>query len=156
MIRLELNWLRLLQRLRGPGRGAHERFLMMNLGELDPLPLSPGWFDSSWELEHGLEVREDVKLDAAQQARLEDAMIASALARLRAAAARVAKPASAAPKGNEEPAAPAPSKLASVPAARRECNLIEFDAGDLGDWQLQPPRRSMTGKGVPEFELAPA
>lgn len=48
----------LLHRLRWRGAAAQRRFLMMNLADLDPLPLGPGWFDSSWELENGLEVCE--------------------------------------------------------------------------------------------------
>ena len=36
-----------------------------DLGELDaPGPRGPGWFDSSWELGHGLEVREGLPGDA--------------------------------------------------------------------------------------------
>jgi hypothetical protein len=58
----------LLQRLRYPGRAAHRRFLMMNLAELDPLPLGPGWFDSSWELENGLEICESTELGVEFQA----------------------------------------------------------------------------------------
>lgn len=56
----------LLQRLRRAGR-AQRRFVMMNLDELDPMPLGPGWFDSSWELEQGLEVCEDAAADIAFQ-----------------------------------------------------------------------------------------
>jgi hypothetical protein len=58
-----LLWL-LLQRLRRCGGAARRRFLMMHLADLDPLPLGPGWFDSSWELENGLEVCEGNVLDA--------------------------------------------------------------------------------------------
>ena len=60
MAPIELRLAEMLRRLLHPGRAAQQRFLMMNLAELDPLPLGPGWFDSSWELEHGLEVNEDV------------------------------------------------------------------------------------------------
>ena len=48
----------LLQCLRRRSAAQQRRFLMMNLADLDPLPLGPGWFDSSWELENGLEVCE--------------------------------------------------------------------------------------------------
>ncbi len=48
----------LMQRLRRRSAAQQRRFLMMNLADLDPLPLGPGWFDSSWELENGLEVCE--------------------------------------------------------------------------------------------------
>jgi hypothetical protein len=58
----------LLQRLRHPGGAARRRFLMMNLAALDPLPLGPGWFDSSWELENGLEICESTGLDIEFQA----------------------------------------------------------------------------------------
>ena len=56
----------LLQRLRRAGR-AQRRFVMMDLDELDPMPLGPGWFDSSWELEQGLEICEDAAADVAFQ-----------------------------------------------------------------------------------------
>jgi hypothetical protein len=48
----------LMQGLRRRSAAQQRRFLMMNLADLDPLPLGPGWFDSSWELENGLEVCE--------------------------------------------------------------------------------------------------
>ena len=39
--------------------------LFNDLGELDlPVPQGPGWFDSSWELGHGLDVREGLPGDA--------------------------------------------------------------------------------------------
>mgnify|MGYP001434278480 CR=1 FL=1 len=56
----------LLQRLYRAGR-AQRRFVMMDLDELDPMPLGPGWFDSSWELEQGLEICEDAAADVAFQ-----------------------------------------------------------------------------------------
>lgn len=45
-------------------------------------PLGPGWFDSSWELRTGLEVREDLLLDARWPERREftDAPLMTALA----------------------------------------------------------------------------
>jgi hypothetical protein len=68
-----LLWL-LLQRLRRSGGAARRRFLMMHLADLDPLPLGPGWFDSSWELENGLEVCEGNVLDAQLQPLFEAAL----------------------------------------------------------------------------------
>ena len=39
--------------------------ILNDLGELDvPGPQGPGWFDSSWELGHGLDVREGLPGDA--------------------------------------------------------------------------------------------
>ena len=68
----------LLQRLRR-GSKARRRFLMMNLAELDPLPLGPGWFDSSWELEMGLEVCEgsDAELHPLFESMLHEPAVAS-------------------------------------------------------------------------------
>jgi hypothetical protein len=63
----------LLRRLRWPSRAAQRRFVMMDLAALDPLPLGPGWFDSSWELERGVEIREDAVLDAQLQTLFEAA-----------------------------------------------------------------------------------
>ena len=152
MIHPQLARLLQLVHLRGPG--AQARFLMMNLAELDPMPLGPGWFDSSWELERGLDVNEDVKLDAASQARLEDAMIQSALARLRSSAARAARSAALASKNGATPVAPAPSAVAIEAVVRRSDNLIEFDAQEAGAWKL-PPRRSLMAKvDLPELELS--
>ena len=152
MIHPQLARLLGLIHLRGPGVQA--RFLMMNLAELDPMPLGPGWFDSSWELEQGLEVNEDVKLDAVSQARLEDAMIQSALARLRSSAARAARSAALAAKNGVTPVAAAATVVEIEVAARRSDNLIEFDVQEAGAWKL-PPRRSLMAKvDLPELELS--
>ncbi|MFZ2650560.1 MAG: hypothetical protein WA210_10705 [Burkholderiaceae bacterium] len=67
MNRMHLSYLLLMQRLRRPSAAAQRRFLMMNLADLDPMPLGPGWFDSSWELENGAEVCENNGLDAQLQ-----------------------------------------------------------------------------------------
>ena len=69
---------------------ASERpFRTMHLGDDPDLPLGPGWFDSSWDLEQGLVVREgppaDTKLlewlDAcvARRARIETAEVSAGL-----------------------------------------------------------------------------
>lgn len=149
MIQLELNFLRLLRRLQRRPSG---RFVLMHLEQLDPLPRGPGWFDSSWELEHGLEVLENAELDADAKARLEDAMIAAALQRLRQAA-RVSKRR----KLPEAAAGVAPATVVVAPAiadakAPRRDNLIEFEALDLG--HLSPPKRRASQAEPPELELA--
>ena len=153
---LELNFLRLLRRLRlQRRRGASERFVLMHLERLDPLPLGPGWFDSSWELERGLEVQEDVVLDAAGQVRLEDAMIASALARLRRAAARGGRARKVADKVPSVEAAttPAPISETASQGAPRGDNLIEFEPLDMGEFQLPSRRGSSSRRDLPELEL---
>ena len=55
------------------GSEAQPRFLMMNLADLEPLPTGPGWFDSSWELETGLEVCEGGALEPTLQSWFEAA-----------------------------------------------------------------------------------
>lgn len=52
-----------------------------NLADLDPLPFGPGWFDSSWELETGLEVSEGDALDPTLQSWFEAAARQAAAAR---------------------------------------------------------------------------
>ena len=156
MIPTELNFLRLLRRLQR--RADQGRFVLMHLERLDPLPLGPGWFDSSWELECGLEVRENVELDAESKACLEDAMIASALARLRHAAARAAKARKATEKapGADAPAAPGaatPCAESKLYAALRGDNLIEFESADLSAFRL-PALRAAGRTALPELELA--
>ena len=78
MTRMPLVLSLLLQRLRR-GSKAQRRFFMMNLAELDPLPLGPGWFDSSWELEMGLDVCEarDVELQTLFESMLHERAVAS-------------------------------------------------------------------------------
>ncbi|HKX41312.1 MAG TPA: hypothetical protein VJO99_09155 [Burkholderiaceae bacterium] len=45
--------------------GPHERVDSHSAFIFDPdAPRGPGWFDSSWELGHGLEVREGLPADA--------------------------------------------------------------------------------------------
>lgn len=77
----------LQQRLDPCDSEAQRRFLTMNLADLDPLPLGPGWFDSSWELETGLEVCEGSALDPALQSWFEAAAREAAAARGPGAAA---------------------------------------------------------------------
>jgi hypothetical protein len=156
MIHLELNFLRLLRRLRLHRSGAAERFVLMHLEQLDPLPLGPGWFDSSWELERGLEVQEDVELDAASQVRLEDAMIASALARLRLASARSSrarKPADKAASVAETAVAPVSPVEIKGHGSPRTDNLIEFESLDMAEFRLPPRRGSPSRTDLPELEL---
>lgn len=152
MLNLELNFLRLLRRLQR--RGASGRFVLMHLDQLDPLPRGPGWFDSSWELEHGLDVLENAELDAEAKARLEDAMIAAALLRLRQAAGRGSKRRKLAEApGGVDVAAVAPAQVKPLAAPRTD-NLIEFEPHDLGGFRL-PPRRAAAGRvDLPELELS--
>ena len=67
MMRLTHSLSLLRQRLCPLGSAAPRHFQMMNLADLKPLPLGPGWFDSSWELEAGLEVCEGGALDLTLQ-----------------------------------------------------------------------------------------
>jgi hypothetical protein len=59
-------------------------FRTMHLNDLDEMPRGPGWFDSSWDLEQGLEVCEglpdDVKLHDWLEATLRDCERAQASA----------------------------------------------------------------------------
>lgn len=66
--------LSLLQQRSCPfGTEAQPRFQTMNLTEIEPSPLGPGWFDSSWELETGLEVCEGGAMDPTLQSWFEAA-----------------------------------------------------------------------------------
>ena len=154
MIGVQQTWRLLLLRLRLQPSGLRRRFLMMQLDQLDPLPLGPGWFDSSWDLGKGLEVREDVELDAAQRVRLEDVMIAAALARLRTAAARCGKPSGAVSQSLAAPPAEPRLEVCGFASAGRTDNLIEFDLADAGSWSL-PARQTCTrAPGCAELELS--
>ena len=153
MAPIELRLAKMLRRLLHPGRAAQHRFLMMNLAELDPLPLGPGWFDSSWELERGLEVNEGVDMDVALQRRFEDAMLEAALARLRAAAARAAKQKPAAVQPGTEPALATPGVVDPVALPLRGDNLIEFELPDVASLQLPCGRPSKARIAPAELEL---
>jgi hypothetical protein len=153
MAHIELRMAKMLQRLLHPGRAAQQRFLMMNLAELDPLPLGPGWFDSSWELERGLEVSEGVLMEAALQRRFEDAMLEAALARLRSAAARAAKHKPVAVQPGTEPVVATPGVVDAVAMPRRGDNLIEFELPDVASLQLPRSRSSKARMEPEELEL---
>ena len=153
MAPIELRLAKMLRRLLHPGRAAQQRFLMMNLAELDPLPLGPGWFDSSWELERGLEVSEGVLMEAALQRRFEDAMLEAALARLRSAAARAAKHEPVAVQPGTEPVVATPGVVDAVAMPRRGDNLIEFELPDVASLQLPRSRSSKARMEPEELEL---
>jgi hypothetical protein len=145
-------WPGLLQRLLGRRRAAQRRFLMMNLADLDPMPLGPGWFDSSWELERGLQVDENVGIDACLQALLEASQREKARLRERAAMARAAV----ASARRVEPAVSQRSSPArkSVPAAaQRADNLIEFERVDVASLQLPATRCAAPRPGTIDLEL---
>ncbi len=130
MTRTHLTLDLLLQRLRRLGSKAQRRFVMMNLDKLDPLPLGPGWFDSSWELETGLEVCEARAVDVEFQPWLESAATC--------------------------PPVPAPTRppVAAAPARGllpRNDNLIEFEATDLGNWRV--PSKAQLARQSAELEL---
>lgn len=154
MINLEFNFLRLLRRLQHRNSG---RFVLMHLDQLDPLPRGPGWFDSSWELEHGLDVLENAELDAESKARLEDAMIAAALMRLRQASGRAQKRRKAADTAvgaDTTQTAPAPADVKVLSAPRGD-NLIEFEPLDLGAFRLPQRRAGVAARAeLPELELS--
>ncbi len=153
MVQIELKLAKLLQRLIHPSRAAQQRFLLMNLAELDPLPLGPGWFDSSWELERGLEVNEGVDMDAALQRRFEDAMLEAALARLRAAAAHAARQKPQATSPATEPCVTRQSEVDQVTATCRGDNLIEFEMPEMASLQLPRNRPSRARVETAELEL---
>ena len=48
---------RAIRRWHARRNGALRRFTMMNLRGDDDRPRGPGWFDSSWDLERGLDIR---------------------------------------------------------------------------------------------------
>jgi hypothetical protein len=122
---------RLLQRLRGSG-AAQRRFLMMNLAELDPLPLGPGWFDSSWELETGLEVSETAEVDAQLAPWFDATLREQETARGRTAV----RPGSTAVQ------------------AGRDANLIEFELADMAGWPLPASAARSPKPHHAELELA--
>ncbi len=133
MNRIPFALVQLLQRLRGRS-AAQRRFLMMNLAELDPLPLGPGWYDSSWELETGLEVSEAAGVDAQLAPWFDAALREQEAVCSRATAAAPASP--------------------TVAWAPRDTNLIEFDLGDVGAWQLAAPAARSPKACHAELELA--
>jgi hypothetical protein len=133
MNRIPFVLVQLLQRLCGRS-AAQRRFLMMNLAELDPLPLGPGWFDSSWELETGLEVSETAATDAQLAPWFDTALRTQEAARCRAV--------------SDAPASP------NAPQAPCDANLIEFDLGDVGMWQLPAPAMRAPKPRHAELELA--
>jgi len=57
MIKIRIH-LRLPLRLRWRRRGVPARAARVTIAEAGGAALGPGWFDSSWELTHGLDVRE--------------------------------------------------------------------------------------------------
>ncbi len=129
MTRMHLTLQLLLQRLHRAGR-AQPRFVMMNLDELDPMPLGPGWFDSSWELEHGLEVCEDSAADIAFQPWREP---------VREATVR-------------ETTMRGPVIAQALSSAARTDNLIEFELADASAWRL--PAKPSHAPRHAELELA--
>ncbi|MCI4428002.1 MAG: hypothetical protein JHC40_02410 [Burkholderiales bacterium] len=81
MIRMTQSPSPLQQPLCPRGSEAQPRFVMMNLADLEPLPTGPGWFDSSWELETGLEVCEGGALEPTLQSWFEAALREAAATR---------------------------------------------------------------------------
>ena len=133
MNRIPFALVQLLQRLRGRS-AAQRRFLMMNLAELDPLPLGPGWFDSSWELEMGLEVSETPGADTPLAPWFDAALCEQEAARSRATAAMPASP--------------------NAAQAPRDANLIEFDLGEVAALKLPAPAARSARPCHAELELA--
>jgi hypothetical protein len=113
------------------------RFIMMDLAALDPRPLGPGWFDSSWELWRGLVVKENARVDANLKAWLESCQ------RERQAA-----------REPVERVEPVKFVECVAPVARpaKATNLIEFELEDIGNWQGQRPRGAAPKKPA-SFEL---
>jgi hypothetical protein len=78
MARIHFNISAALLRWRNRGRVSQSRFRMMNLAALQDMPRGPGWFDSSWDLDHGLEVEVALPGDPPFQAWIEAQAWASA------------------------------------------------------------------------------
>ncbi len=133
MTRMHLTLQLLLQRLHRAGR-AQRRFVMMNLDELDPMPLGPGWFDSSWELEHGLEVCEDSAADIAFQPWREPVREPVRETTVRETTVR------------------GPVIAQALRGAARTDNLIEFELADASAWRL--PAQPSHAPRHAELELA--
>ena len=143
MKRFDLNLRVLLLRF-VHGKVSQGRFVMMNLDELDPLPLGPGWFDSSWELESGLEVSEA----AVQDPQFEGWFVASSQ--------RAINPEPAQCLNLEATAPPRPAARAGAQpgpdAIGRTDNLIEFDLTEAGSWSL-PTRHEVAPRELVALEL---
>lgn len=71
MARIRFNISAALRRWRDRHQPSELRFRMMNLASLDDAPRGPGWFDSSWDLDHGLEVEVALPGDPPFQAWIE-------------------------------------------------------------------------------------
>lgn len=56
MDRIRFNITAAIARWRARRQVSPQRFRMMDLRSLDDMPLGPGWFDSSWDLDQGLEI----------------------------------------------------------------------------------------------------
>lgn len=129
MTRIRLNISAALARWRAREPVSPRRFRMMDLQALHEMTLGPGWFDSSWDLDHGLEVELALPGDPSFQAWLE-------------AQARVLEPAVA------NAAQPLPAE-----------QMLEFEPVDWKAWAppdgvVDPlPRCLPAGLEMPEFAL---
>ena len=85
MARIRFNISAALRRWRDRHQPSELRFRMMDLARLDDAPRGPGWFDSSWDLDHGLEVEVALPGDPPFQAWIEAQARAVATATLAAA-----------------------------------------------------------------------
>lgn len=132
MTRIRFNISAALARWRVRESVSPRRFRMMDLQALHEKTLGPGWFDSSWDLDHGLAVEVAGPGDPAFQAWLE-------------AQARVLTPV----------AAPA---AAALPADQ----MVAFEPVDWKTWAppdvvVDPlPKCLPAGLEVPELALEPA
>ncbi|KNZ30714.1 MAG: hypothetical protein AD742_21150 [Methylibium sp. NZG] len=133
MARIRFNITAALTRWRLREAASPQRFRMMDLQALHERPRGPGWFDSSWDLDHGLVVEVAVPGDPPFLAWIE--------AQARAIAQSTAQP--------------APPSRGGTPVE----GMLEFEPVDWRAWA--PPQESIdasakarpAGLDMPELEL---
>ena len=144
MPRIHFNISSALFKWRHRGPVCSRRFRIMDLQALEDMPLGPGWFDSSFDLGHGLEVEVALPGDPPFQAWLDS--------QLRALQPVAARPAPAVPAEQMlefEPVdwkAWAPPDLVAVPLPARESHEMDLPEADLPDLELP-------NLELPSFEL---
>lgn len=142
MPRIHFNVSSALSKWRARGQLPSRRFRMMDLEALRDMPLGPGWFDSSWDLDHGLEVDFALPGDPTFEAWLE--------AQLRALEPVAVQPAQ---------AVPAENMLEFEPVDWKAWAPADLAADPLPKWQkpglaLLPELKLELKVPEPELELA--
>ena len=149
MARIRFNISAALTRWRAREAMSPQRFRMMDLQALHERPRGPGWFDSSWDLDHGLEVEIAVPGDPPFQAWIEAQARAFAQLAAQAAARQAAQPA----------AQPAARSAVELHVATPVEGSLEFESVDWRAWA--PPegatdasaRMQAAGLDMPELNF---